>query len=159
MVRKLSDGRGLMRVSPTTRAILEGEEDLSVWSEEELIRGVRRGRDGRFRKAPLVIPKAVHDELVKRKMAKAYNLLRESTYDAVQVLVEVAKDAEADPAVRVKAAELILDRTLGKAPQHVAVDVTGDSPAWQQLVASAIVPTLQLPAEDIVEGEVVGAER
>jgi hypothetical protein len=106
----------------TTQRILNGTEDLSVWSEEELIRGVRRGKDGRFRNKPKVIPHAVHAELVKRKMAKAYDLLRESTYDAVQVLVEVAKDENADTATRVKAAELILDRTLGKAPQHVSLD-------------------------------------
>jgi hypothetical protein len=98
-------------------------------------------------------------ELVKRKMAKAYDLLRESTYDAVKVLVEVAKDENADTAVRVKAAELILDRTLGKAPQHVSLDFQGDVP-WKQLMAQAVVGSVEqakalLEEGDVVDGEVV----
>jgi hypothetical protein len=111
-------------------------------SEEELTRGVRKGKDGRFRNAPKVVPKAVHNELVTRRMSKAYDLLRESTYDAVRVLVEVAKDENADTAVRVKAAELILDRTLGKAPQHVTLDVNAP---WQKLMAQAIVGSVDAP--------------
>jgi hypothetical protein len=149
-VRRLADGRGLVKISETSQRILNGTEDLSVWSEEELIRGVRRDKNGRFRKSPKVIPHAVHQELVKRRMSRAYDLLRESTYDAVQVLVEVAKDKKADTALRVKAAELILDRTLGKAPQHLTLDVNAP---WQKLMAQAIVATTE--DEDVIDGEVV----
>jgi hypothetical protein len=152
--RRLSDGRGIVKVSETTQRILNGTEDLSVWSEEELTRGVRRGKDGKFRNKPKVIPHAVHQELVKRRMSRAYDLLRESTYDAVKVLVEVAKDENADTAVRVKAAELILDRALGKAPQHVSVDVNAP---WRQLMAQAIVASVDPPGadEEVVDGELV----
>lgn len=145
------DGTSSMQVSRTTTAILTGREDLSEWSDEELERGQRRGKDGKFRKPPTVIAKAVHDELVKRRMSRAYDLLRASTYDAVQVLVEVAKDENADTGVRVKAAELILDRTLGKAPQHVTLDVNAP---WQKLMAQAIVSSVE-EEEDVVDGEVV----
>src|SRR4051812_38504065 len=68
-------------------AILSGEADLSLWTEEELIRGQRRAANGRWMgRPPKVVPKAVHDELVKRKLSKAYDLLDESIYDAVAVL-------------------------------------------------------------------------
>jgi hypothetical protein len=52
-MRTLADGRGLAKVSPITRAIVNGEEDLSQWAEEELERGARRGPDGKFRKPPV----------------------------------------------------------------------------------------------------------
>ena len=118
------------------------------------------GKDGKFRKAPKVVPHAVHLELVKRRMAKAYDLLRFSTLDAVKVLVEVAKDENADTATRVKAAELILDRTLGRAPQHVSLDFQTDS-KWGTLMAQAVVGSVDqaralLEEEgDVVDGEVV----
>jgi hypothetical protein len=165
MVRELADGRGLMKVSPMTRAILNGEEDLSAWSEEELIRGTRRGKDGRFRKAPKVVPTAVHEELTKRRMSKAHLLLRDSLYDAVALFRQVVNDPEADTSVRVKAAELICDRVLGKAPQSVSVGVE-IGPRYAGVVASALVGSVEqaralMEAEaegDVVEGEIVGEE-
>lgn len=128
-MKKTADGRGLARVSRTTVAIINGDDDLSTWSEEELERGARRGSDGRFRKKPSLVAKAVHDELVRRKHTKAYELLRDSTHDAVRVLVEILNDEEADRTIRVRSAELILDRVLGKAPQHVSIDL--ESPGLQ----------------------------
>jgi len=146
-------GRRGPRRSPTLRAAVAAEPG----GPDQ--RGQRRGKDGKFRKPPTILAKAVHDELVKRRMSRAYDLLRESTYDAVKVLVEVATDKKADTAVRVKAAGLILDRTLGKAPQHVSLDFQGDVP-WKQMMAQAVVGSVEqaralLEEEDVVDGEVV----
>lgn len=164
MVKTKQDGRGIVQVSKLTARIMNGQEDLSTWSEEELERGSRRGSDGKFRRPPTVVAKAVHDELVRRRMSAAYDLLRTNTYDAVEVLISIAKDTDADAAIRVKAAELILDRTLGKAPQTISLDVRSDGDPWQQLVQAAVLPsvadalalmTAQEADSAIVEGEVV----
>jgi hypothetical protein len=83
------------------------------------------------------------------------------TYDAVRTLREIVVDSEADAAVRIKAAELILDRTLGKAPQHVAIDVTtGDMPAFHRMVAAALVGTEDQVAQaaQAAHGEIIDAE-
>lgn len=153
MVRELADGRGLMKVSPMTRAILNGEEDLTAWGEEELRRGVRRGKDGRFRKGPSVVPKTVHDELVRRKLSRAYDLVKESVYDAVRVLAAIVNDGEADPAIRVKAAAELLDRGMGKAQQHVSLGVA--LPKFHGVLAAAIVATID--EEEVVDGEILEA--
>ena len=42
-------------------------------------------------------------------------------YEALDRLAEMVRDVEAPEAVRLSAACLILDRTLGKAPQHADV--------------------------------------
>lgn len=111
-------------VGKTNLAILNGELDLSVWSEEELTRGQRRAANGKFMgRPPKVVPKAVHDELVKRKQTKAYDLLNVSLFDAVAVLVEIATDKEADKDVRLKAAVEILNRTMGKPTQEMKVQL------------------------------------
>lgn len=121
MVRALPDGRATLKVSPTTVAILNGEEDLSAWSDEELIRGQRKAKNGRWLgRPPLVVPQAVHAERARRLMSKAHDLLRESTVDAVTLLRDVINNADAPLAIRVQAADMILGRTL---PKNVAVHV------------------------------------
>lgn len=50
-----------VRVGNTNTAILSGEEDLSLWSEEELVRGRRRAKNGKWvGRPPAVVPKALH---------------------------------------------------------------------------------------------------
>lgn len=132
--------REVVHVGLATTAILRGEADLSSWSEEELIRGQKRGRNGRWTgRPPKVIAKAVHDELVKRKLTKAYELLNESIYDAVAVLVDVAKDTEADASVRIKAATEILNRTIGKPTEKVQVEL-GIKTKFEEAFEAMIVP-------------------
>lgn len=64
--------RASISLGRTNAAILHGDEDLTLWSEEELIRGPRRDKNGSWSgRPPKVVPKAVHDELVRRPTAKA----------------------------------------------------------------------------------------
>lgn len=68
-----------IRVGESTVAILNGEEDVSLWSDEELTRGQRKDKNGTWvGRPPTVVPKALHDELVRRKMSKAFELLRDN---------------------------------------------------------------------------------
>jgi hypothetical protein len=101
----------------------------------------------------------VHDDLVPSQDDQGVcALLKESTPQSRPGAGRGgAGDPRADPAVRVKAATEILDRTLGKPTQEMRLEV--DSQPWQEMVAAAIVPTLQAARElmdaDTVEGEVV----
>ncbi|HVX19210.1 MAG TPA: hypothetical protein VHA73_14360 [Acidimicrobiales bacterium] len=111
-------------VGKTNLAILNGTEDLSVWSEEELLRGQRRDRNGRWAgRPPKVVPLRVHEELTRRRLDKAYELLRDNLVAAVEVLGEVVQDKKAAPKDRLRAAELIMERVMGKAPMKVEVGV------------------------------------
>ena len=139
-------------MSPTTVGVVNGTEDLSRWSDAELERGQKRDKNGRWpTKKPTIVARAVHDELVRRKMSRAYDLLRTNVYKAVEVLVSIATDKRADKAIRVKAATEILDRTLGKPTESMKLDIQGE---WASIVARAIVPI----AGDVIEGEVIDPE-
>lgn len=167
MVKTAKDGRGIVRVSSTTARIINGQEDLSQWSEQELERGARRGADGRFRKMPVVVAKAVHDELVRRRLSKAFEVLKESVYDGVSLLRQVILDEAASYSDRIRATEMVLDRVMGKPRQDVSLDVLIDQPPWMKLMASAIVtledlkahegivPSLPADGDAIAEGEIV----
>ncbi len=138
----------------TNLAILQGDDDLSSWDEEELIRGQRRNKRGRFpNNPPKIVPKALHDELVKRKLTKAYDLLNESIYDAVAILIDIAKDERTDASVRLKAVKEILDRTIGKQPIRLKIEPNRMAEAFQAMLVPDEESTASLPQRSMREGE------
>lgn len=72
MGKKMKDGRSLVAVNATTTRILHGEEDLSTWDAEELRRGQRKDKSGRFNgRAPVVVAQEIHKEQTCRMMSRA----------------------------------------------------------------------------------------
>lgn len=130
-----SKKRASVHVGRTNTAILTGQEDLSLWSDEELKRGQRKSSRGRWEgKPPSVVPKAVHDELVKRTLAKANELLRDNLVGAIECLAELMTGADVDDAVRLKAALAIKDHVMGKAPQ--TIDITATVKPYEEVLES-----------------------
>jgi hypothetical protein len=126
-------------IGETNQAIMRGDEDLTLWDDEELIRGQRRDRNGRWSgRPPKVVPTAVHGELVRRRLSKAAELLRESVVDAALLLREVVTDEDADYGDRIKAANLIIERVMGKTPESLLVKVEHEPP-WAVAIRAALV--------------------
>ena len=124
--------RGFIRLGASTTRILVGSEDLSTWTDEELRRGQRADKNGRFQgRVPKVVPKAVHDELVKRTLYEAGEKLRTNLVAAVDVLVDVMTGADVEPKDKLKAVSMIMDRVLGKAPEKVEHHISGDT-KWEK---------------------------
>lgn len=124
----VSNQRAVVRVGKMTTQILIGAEDLADWSDEELRRGRRRDKNGGWvGKDPVVVPKALHDELVRRTADRAHGLLVAATEDAARTVVSVmmgnyeedAKNGDPKAKDRLKAAEMIINRVLGKDPIQV----------------------------------------
>ena len=130
---------GKIRVGAATVAVLAGELDLSEWTMEELERGQRKGANGRWSGArPKVIPTVIYDEFIRRKMSAASELLRENTYDAIAELVKIAKDPSAENRDKLKAIEMILNRTMGKEPVNVKVDMHVMAP-WERAMEGLVL--------------------
>lgn len=97
---------------------------MSDWTDEELQRGQKKSRRGTWEgMKPKIVPKALHDELVRRQMSKASELLRDNLVGATEVLIALATGKDVDDAVRLRAVTLIMDRVLGKTPDTVNVSV------------------------------------
>lgn len=155
MAKRDKHGRMMMTVSRNTADIIEGLADLSSWDDEELLRGARRSKNGNFvGKPPNVVPAAIHQERTRRVMSKAYDLLRESTIDAVELLRSVINDDDAPLPERLKAAELVMARTL---PKNENVNVTvAPTPAFLDAIeAATIITTDTGPDDDVIDAEVV----
>ncbi len=122
----------------TNLAILNGEEDVSLWSDEELLRGQRKSKNGRWTgRKPTVVPLALHLELNKRRMSRAREVLDDSLEAAVTLYRDVVQDEDAPLDLRLKAAKEILDRVMGKAPEHVKVRLEPEP--WERVLVDSIV--------------------
>jgi hypothetical protein len=155
--KRIADGRALATVSPTTASVLDGTDDLSDWDDEEIRRGQRRNRKGGFSgRPPKLVPQRLHAERHRRTLTRAHELFTANTEKAVQVLVDIATDATAPHSDRVKAASLILDRVLGRAPQ--AIEVAMREPKFLSVIrAATIVYDGSDPDEDadVIDAEVL----
>lgn len=141
-MRTRADGRGIATVSAQTRAIVSGESSLEDWSDEELLRGMRRSRRGRWEgKPPKLVPAELHREYTRRQFQRAHAVLAESLADGAKLLGEIIRDRGASRADRLKATELLFDRVLGRPAQSLAVNLAAEEPAWRAMFASAIVAT------------------
>lgn len=130
--------RALVRVGPMNTKILLGEEDLSEWSIEELRAGRRLSKDGTFNgRVPTIVPKALHDELVRRTLSEAERKLRDSLDDAVTALTDLVSDPKVDAKDRLKAAGMIMDRVMGKGVDKV--EVTAELKPWEKALTGGIV--------------------
>lgn len=131
-------GRALVRVGQGMTDVLIGRDDVSTWDNEELRRGRRRDKNGGWAgKDPIIVAKAVHDELVQRTLSEANKLLTENLTKALEILVNIMQDEDVDAKERLTAIRMITDRAMGKEPQRLEVD-TGDKP-WQVAISTAIV--------------------
>lgn len=152
----MQDGRGIATVSRTTADVLDGLDDLSEWDDEEIRRGQRRNRNGGFSgRPPKLVPQAIHAERHRRTLTRAHQLFTQNTERAVQVLIDIASDESAPHSDRVKAASLILDRVMGRAPQAIEVEMR--RPKFLDVIDRAIriVSTDSDPEDDIIDAEVV----
>jgi hypothetical protein len=116
-----------LRLSPLMSAVIRGEEDLSTWTEEEILRGQKAGANGKFNNAhlPSVVPTELLNEYRLRIMGNARAIMQRSFLPAVALMGELVADEDADPKLRFEAARYVIDRIAGRPPQHVTVD-TGD---------------------------------
>ncbi|UJQ86417.1 hypothetical protein WOJTEK_88 [Gordonia phage Wojtek] len=136
-------------------------EDLD---DEELARGQCRDANGRFSgNPPKNIPKDIHDALVKRLFERAREAFQAELLPAIQTLGELARSDAVEPADRIKAASLVIDRVMGKnaevivhkqdAPWELALKtITGGSRAESRR-ARGLDPETGEPVQPIVEAE------
>ena len=167
--------RAYVRVGAAATAVLTGADDVAEWDDEELVFGRRRGPSGKFGgQPPRIIPIECLRELTRRKIFDTESVIRDSIVDAAKYLAGVATGTEEPNADRQRAAQVLLERFLGKPTERHQVDAKVDmaEPAWLKAFRKAArtpdgrtveevlrgVPPKPRPVEpedDIVDAEVV----
>lgn len=153
-------GRGIVRIAERTADLLDDPASVEEWDDEELARGRRRDKNGRFTgRDPVVVPTHVYHEVVRRSIRRAQLTLHDggteaATVKAIQTLVAIMSSEAADEKARVAAAKIIIDRGLGK--ESTNVEVTVRPPAFLGVIQAGLVA---LPSgsddSDIIDAEVI----
>ena len=103
--------------------LLNGTLSVEDLDDDELAQGRLKSIDGSFRgRPPRVVPadlvQAMRREWLSRAEAKLRDALMEK---GIGTLVSLAENEDIDPAVRLRAADKIIERTMGKVPDRVHV--------------------------------------
>ncbi len=112
----VTTNRGMVTIAPRVQALLDGTLKVEDLDEEELARGYPRAADGSFRGAPVVIPRVIHNRMMRELFDRAGAKLRENLTAAVDNMTAIANNPENDPKVRLDASKWIIERLMGKTP-------------------------------------------
>lgn len=170
-VHRQASGKGIIRVHPATADLIDNPAQVLEWDDDELSRGRRKGKDGKFTgRDPNIIPAEAYRELVRRQIARAQKLMATNLVQAVEALTMIASSGDAANGDRIRAANIIIERLMGKNPEVVEVSVK--TPLFIGILNGGIVPGPLLPGSagalesgytpedeaDIVDAEVVEEE-
>lgn len=119
----MADDSTYIRLQGRYAQLLSGVLQVEDLDDEELARGQLRASDGTFRgRPPKVVPAELVQAMRREWLGRAEAKLREALHDkGIGTYVELAGDKTIDPAVRLRAADKIVERTMGKVPDKVEV--------------------------------------
>jgi hypothetical protein len=115
-----------VNVGKNTLARIENP-DYGEWTMEELVRGQRRSRTGRWQgRRPKVIPMALLEEINRRIAPEVHRNLLQGAIAGSEYLRKVAEGSIEPDANRTHVVEVCLNRTMGTTPHLVQVLTEGD---------------------------------
>jgi hypothetical protein len=126
-----------LTVGGANASILVGEEDVRDWDDEELLRGKRRGKYGFIGRAPTMVPQALHQERIRRKLTDTIKVMQKSSKKAAIALADIAMDPDAQTRDRLTAIRMILEWSLGKPHQSVDLAIAPVRPYEEFLAGLA----------------------
>ena len=117
----MADDDMYLRMQGRYALFLNGKITVEDLDDEELSRGQLRALDGTFRgRPPRVVPSELVQAMRREWLKRAEARLREALLDkGIGTLTSLADDPSIDAAVRLRAAEKIIERTMGKVPDRV----------------------------------------
>lgn len=139
-----------VNVSGRMKQLIEGEITVDDLDDEELMSGNFRDASGNLTgNRSKLIPKSVHQEVMRRILQRGQERIRSDYFNALDVVSDIMSDDQNDPAVRLRAANMIIERTAGKTPEKVELSL--EVKKYEQIATSII---REIP-EDIEEAELV----
>ena len=119
----MADDDFYQRISGRYALLFNGVIKIEDLDDEEVARGQLRAVDGSFRgRPPRLIPAELVQAMRREWLSRAEAKLREALMDkGLGVLVELAGNELVDPAVRLRASQTIIERTMGRVPERITI--------------------------------------
>lgn len=133
-----------MEVFDEELAIAQGLLNFDDWDNEELIRGYRRGRSGKFGKPPRFIPREVQQQAFRVLASRGTSKLQGALLESIEQLLDLVRNADSEK-VRLEAIKELMNRVVGKTPDIV---LSGSAKPWEEALVDSLVPVSSaLPLE------------
>lgn len=140
-----------LRITGRYAMLLDGRLSVEELDDEELARCQLKDKNGKFTGRP---PKALPAELVRRMKQEFFrrgdDIFEKGYVEAVETMLKIMRQSD-DDAIRLKAAQYVVERVRGKTPDKVVVE--GDQAAWAVIASKIFVDARSL--ENIVDAEVL----
>lgn len=121
--------------------------DVRDWDDEELQYGRKRDKNGSLcGRPPSFVPKACHDELMRRYHARVEFMMTKALPDVMPELIAIAKGDKVAKQDQVRAMNILIERTMGKVVEHVQMTV--EQP-WRNAIDAVLVGSVEQAAEVI----------
>lgn len=131
------------------------QSDVKDWDDIELQYGRRRDKNGTLTgRPPSFIPKACHQELMRRYHARVEFMMTKALPEVIPELIAIAKGHKVAQQDQVRAMNMLIERTMGKVVEHVQMTV--DQP-WKDALSAAMVGT-DAQAAEVIDVEVEDAD-
>lgn len=147
-----TDAKKSVAIGGRMLQLLEGDIDVADLDDEELMRGEFRDQSGSLRSSNKLIPKTMHQELMRRILHRGTERIRSDFFSAIDTVTEIMKDSTVDPAVRLRAANIIIDRVAGKVADKI--DLTVDVRKYEHVITEIV---REMPDDDQTGSEILDA--
>jgi hypothetical protein len=114
------------------------DEFVETLDDTEIARGQLKDKAGRFRgRPPTMVPRAFFDACQKVLVKRARSEYEKAYLEAIKAMTTIAKGEElgAKPADKIKAAQFIIERLEGKAPEKLEVKISNP---FEDMISGAI---------------------
>ena len=106
--------------------------------------------------APKNMPREVCRNLVKHYTKRADIEMKKHTVDSVKAVAEIMQSTAVEPEVRLKAAQFLIERNLGKTPQVISIQA---SAPWEEIFDEIVNERPRaIEAESVLDVEVVSTK-
>lgn len=149
-----NDDDAYIRLQGRYAQLVNGVISIEDLDDEEVSRGQLRASDGSFRgRPPKLVPHDLVQAMRREWLSRAESRLRDALLKSgIGTLVALADDDTVDPGVRLRAAEKIIERTMGKVPDKVVV--AAEDPVeslFRNILADPLGLTAGVPHEPSAE--------
>jgi hypothetical protein len=111
-------------VKTRMQMLIDGDISVDDLDDEEVMAGRVKDKNGKFTGRPRdLLPRKISDEMRRRWHALVQEQLNDQTELAILTLQDIMASRMAAAPARVRAAEIILERNLGKVPDKIESQV------------------------------------
>lgn len=133
--RAKAKAEGRERAGVRWAKVLDGTLTVKDLDDEEVRRGQVRGADGGFTGTRPAVPSHLVEQFHKEHLARVMSKFKDGVGDAVQLLVDAVTDPDVKMETRVKAADMLINRVFGKAPETIRIQ---GADRFEGVVAEAV---------------------